>query len=361
MSAAPVSAAAGLESAEAANDLFERYHDRIYAFCMSRTRNPADAEDATQTAFMHALNGLRRGVVPQFELTWLLRIAENVCHSMHRRAYRRYERDELPTDVVSGQEDMSLVTGRYEALCHAVESLPDQQRRAILLREWRGLSYDDIAEELGLSHAAVETTIFRARRSLIKQLGSLAAFPFPAIGRLAQWLAGPAGAKAAAVAVVTIGSATAVVSSSPAEVLQTTPAEQTGVATPKSESRATAARPTVGAVGTESGLAPGAVAPSALPAEPPHGTAAGERSTPASPIAPRIESPTSQPGAVSDVPTVLPLPVAPAVATELPETIVELADDVVPLPPVELPQVELPQVELLQVELPPLVPALPLP
>lgn len=352
MTAAPVSTAPGLESAEAANDLFERYHDRIYAFCMSRTRNPTDAEDATQTAFMHALNGLRRGVVPQFELTWLLRIAENVCHSMHRRAYRRYERDELPVDVASGQEDMALVTERYETLCHAVESLPDQQRRAILLREWRGLSYDDIADELGLSHAAVETTIFRARRSLIKQLGSLAMFPFPAIGRFAQWFSGPAGAKAAAIAVVTIGSATAVVSSTPAEVSQPAPAEPAEVSTLRSESRATPVRPAVRQVGTESGLARGAAAPRSLPAEPPLGTAAGEPSTPASPTAPRVESPTSLPGAVvADVPTVLPLPEVPAVATDLPATIVDVVDEVV----------ELPQVEIPQVELPPLVPALPLP
>ena len=48
--------------------------------------------------------------------------------------------------------------------------MPDQQRRAILLREWQGLSYREIAEELELSQSAVETLIFRARRSLAKGL-----------------------------------------------------------------------------------------------------------------------------------------------------------------------------------------------
>ena len=114
---------------------------------------------------MHALNGLRRGVAPQFELTWLLKIAENVCHSMHRRAYRRYERDELPIDLASRQDDLGSVTERFDALCVALESLPDNQRRAMLLREWRGLSYNEIADELEVSHAAVETMLFRARRS----------------------------------------------------------------------------------------------------------------------------------------------------------------------------------------------------
>ena len=345
MTAAPVSTAAGIESAEAANDLFDRYHDRIYAFCMSRTRNPTDAEDATQTAFMHALNGLRRGVVPQFELTWLLRIAENVCHSMHRRAYRRYERDELPTDVISGQEDIALVTERYDALCLALESLPDQQRRAILLREWRGLSYDDIADELGVSHAAVETMLFRARRSLVKQIGSLAAFPFPSIGRFVQWIAGPAGAKAAAVAVVTIGAATVVVSSTPAEAPRPVRAEPTKTSTLGSESRAAPVRPATHPVGTQRGLPE--AAQSSTSAEPPPGAAAGEPSAPESPIEPRAESTTPEPAVgIVDLPTVLPLPAVPVDPAEALAPVVELTADVE---------------DALPIELPPLVTGLPLP
>jgi RNA polymerase sigma-70 factor, ECF subfamily len=357
VSAAPVSTTAGIESAEAANDLFERYHDRIYAFCMSRTRNPTDAEDATQTAFMHALNGLRRGVVPQFELTWLLRIAENVCHSMHRRAYRRYERDELPADVISGREDTALVTERFNALRLAVESLPDQQRRAILLREWRGLSYDDIADELGVSHAAVETTLFRARRTLVKQLGSLAAFPFPAIGRFAHWIAGPTSVKAAAVAVVTIGTATAVVASAPADVARPFPLGATKKASPGVESRSVPARPSTKAAGVERVGATGA--PGSIPAAPGVGGAAGEASPPESPIEPRAEPtvtlapaaggvdlpeavavPAAPPApALLRLPIVLPLPPVPVDPTEVLAPLVQLTTDVEEALPVELPPV----------------------
>jgi RNA polymerase sigma factor (sigma-70 family) len=360
MSAAPVSTAVGIESAHAANDLYEQYHDRIYAFCMSRTRNPADAEDATQTAFMHALNGLRRGVVPQFELTWLLRIAENVCHSMHRRAYRRYERDELPTDVISGQEDIALVTERFDGLCLALESLPDQQRRAILLREWRGLSYDDIADELGVSHAAVETTLFRARRSLVKQLGALAAFPFPAIGRLVQWIAGPAGAKAAAVAVVTIGTATAVASSTPAEATQTAARAEVASTSPtRTESRAATDRPAKRSVEVQRVRAP--AAPTSTPVEPRLDAGAGDASTPKVPIKSPTESTTPEPtgsttpepavGGV-DLPTTPSLPAVPVVPTDVVAPLVEVAADVEDTLPIELPPL---------LPLPPLVPGLPLP
>jgi RNA polymerase sigma factor (sigma-70 family) len=51
-------------------------------------------------------------------------------------------------------------------LPEALESMPDQQRRALLLREWQGLSYKEIADELDVSQAAVETLLFRARRTL---------------------------------------------------------------------------------------------------------------------------------------------------------------------------------------------------
>src|SRR5207302_184176 len=55
-------------------------------------------------------------------------------------------------------------------LTSALRVLPEQQRRALLLREWQGLSYREIADELRLSQAAVETLLFRARRSLAEAL-----------------------------------------------------------------------------------------------------------------------------------------------------------------------------------------------
>jgi RNA polymerase sigma-70 factor, ECF subfamily len=353
VTAAPVPAS-GIESADAANDLFERYHDRVYAFCMSRTRNRTDAEDATQTAFMYALNGLRRGVVPRFELTWLLRIAENVCHSMYRRAYRRYERDELPADVMSGQEDIALGAERLETLCHALESLPDKQRRAILLREWRGLSYTEIAEELNVSHAAVETMLFRARRSLAKQVGSLAALPMPSIGRLVRWIAGPGTVKAATVTAVTIGAATAVVSSAPAEPVQPVTSKPASTSTIGHVRPATPALPALHPAGTRPARAPEA-APSPTVAEPRLETVGVAPATPEAPITPPAESPTSEPPAGSvDAPTLLPPIVVPVDPAPSLETVTELTE-ALPTELVEVPPVDLP------VDLPPLVTGLPLP
>jgi RNA polymerase sigma-70 factor (ECF subfamily) len=55
---------------------------------------------------------------------------------------------------------------QLDALREALATLPERQRRAILLREWQGLSYAEVADELRLTVAAVETLLYRARRSL---------------------------------------------------------------------------------------------------------------------------------------------------------------------------------------------------
>jgi RNA polymerase sigma factor (sigma-70 family) len=158
--------------ADATRVLFERHRSRIFAFCLSRLGNREEAEDATQTTFLNAFRSLSGGVVPQFELAWLFRIADNVCRDGRKSAWRRgrleatRDLQELQ-DVVSAPED-----GRdgLVGLGDALAAMPERQRRAILLREWQGLSYGEIASELGVSRAAVETLIFRARRSLARGL-----------------------------------------------------------------------------------------------------------------------------------------------------------------------------------------------
>src|SRR4051794_38295655 len=121
---------------------------------------------------MNAFRGLKRGIVPEAESAWLFKIAHNVCLSRRRSAWRR-GRIESPTDFDVVEELAPAPSRRADELIglqDVLERLPDQQRRAILLREWQGLSYREIGEELELSQAAVETLIFRARRSLAQGL-----------------------------------------------------------------------------------------------------------------------------------------------------------------------------------------------
>jgi RNA polymerase sigma factor (sigma-70 family) len=152
--------------------LFEEYAPQIFRYCLHQLGSREEAEDAVQSTFLNAFRGIKRGIVPEIESAWLFKIAHNVCLSRRRSSWRR-DRVESPTDFDVVEELAPAPSRRADELIglqDVLEQMPEQQRRAILLREWQGLSYREIGEELELSQAAVETLIFRARRSLAQGL-----------------------------------------------------------------------------------------------------------------------------------------------------------------------------------------------
>ena len=157
---------------DAAGDLYERYSAQILGYCLHQLGSREEAEDAVQTTFMNAFRGLQRGIVPELESAWLFKIAHNVCLSRRRSSWRRGKVEapnnlEVLQEVIPGREQMSDELIRLQDV---LEEMPETQRRAILLREWQGLTYREISAELGLTQAAVETLIFRARRALAQGL-----------------------------------------------------------------------------------------------------------------------------------------------------------------------------------------------
>jgi RNA polymerase sigma factor (sigma-70 family) len=158
--------------ADAAGDLYERYSAQIHGYCLHQLGSREEAEDAVQTTFMNAFRGLSRGIVPELESAWLFKIAHNVCLSRRRSSWRRGKVEapnnfEVLQEVIPGREQIS---DELIGLQDVLEKMPENQRRAILLREWQGLTYREISAELGLTQAAVETLIFRARRALAQGL-----------------------------------------------------------------------------------------------------------------------------------------------------------------------------------------------
>jgi RNA polymerase sigma-70 factor, ECF subfamily len=159
--------------AEATRLLYERHSGRIFGYCLSLLGSREEAEDAVQTTFMNVQRGLDRGVVPQFELAWLFKIARNVCYNRTESSSRR-RRVESGNDLDSLEDVLASPEGNagvsVAELTRALGGIPERQRRALVLREFQDMSYDEIAGELGITVAAVETLLFRARRSLADQL-----------------------------------------------------------------------------------------------------------------------------------------------------------------------------------------------
>jgi RNA polymerase sigma-70 factor (ECF subfamily) len=159
--------------ADATRQLYERHSSRIFGFCLSRLGSREEAEDAVQTTFLNAQRGLGRGVVPEYELAWLFKIAQNVCHNRHQSARRRgrveaaHDLDALQ-DVIASPDRIPAVS--LGEITQALGAISARQRQALLLREFQGYSYEEIANELGISVAAVETLLFRARRAVAQQL-----------------------------------------------------------------------------------------------------------------------------------------------------------------------------------------------
>src|SRR5881392_2497518 len=152
--------------------LYEEYSARIFGYCVRRLPSREEAEDAVQHTFMNAFRGLQRGVVPRSESAWLFKIAENVGRERQRSAWRRSR-----LELVQDPDDMASLAAapvrshdELAGIADALAELPPNQQRAILLREWQGLSYKETAEQLALSEGAVETLLFRARRSLARKL-----------------------------------------------------------------------------------------------------------------------------------------------------------------------------------------------
>jgi RNA polymerase sigma factor (sigma-70 family) len=130
---------------------------------------------------MNAYRAYKRGEVIQKPQNWLIKIAHNVARTRYARASRRVKEVPLEDHVdqlALPEEDKPDVEGVLRALGR----LPFNQRAALVMRELEGRSYAEIADTIGVSVPAVETLIFRARRSLrvrASALRALAAVPLP--------------------------------------------------------------------------------------------------------------------------------------------------------------------------------------
>jgi RNA polymerase sigma factor (sigma-70 family) len=171
----PVRTPAGRLTREAAgarlSDLFEEHGRMVYGVCRVLLRDPEEAEDAAQQVFLSAHRSMLGGTEPREPAAWLGTIARNECRGRIRARMATPlalvdERDAAAIDV----EHLAAQRAEIEALCAALVELPQQQREAIVLREFYGLSYEEVQAALGITDAAVESLLFRARKRLQTEL-----------------------------------------------------------------------------------------------------------------------------------------------------------------------------------------------
>jgi RNA polymerase sigma-70 factor (ECF subfamily) len=165
--------------------LVVKYQHKILNLIMRYVRDPSEALDVAQEAFMKAYRA-----APSFRgdsafYTWLYRIAINTAKNHLVSARRRPitldldmpEGDQLDhignLHELDTPEHLALTNEIGEVVDKAISALPDELRTAILLREIEGMSYEEIAQTMDCPVGTVRSRIFRAREAIDKQLGPL--------------------------------------------------------------------------------------------------------------------------------------------------------------------------------------------
>src|SRR6476659_2772245 len=150
--------------------MYQRYVGDVYRYSLAVLRNAQDAEDVTQTTFLNALRAMQNGERPETPKNWLIAIAHNVCRQRFRQAQRRPQESQFFEDAAEAAVPESEERYSAEDIQRALGQLAFNQRSALVMRELEGRSYNEIAQIMGTSVAAVETVLFRARRALREQL-----------------------------------------------------------------------------------------------------------------------------------------------------------------------------------------------
>ena len=188
-------------AAARSEQLYALHHRLVAGLCRALLRDPGEAEDAAQQVFLSAHRSLLNGATPREPAAWLATITRNECWARIRGRMREPLPSEAADDVAGRADPVAEAIRRADlaALWRAIKALPKQQREALLLREFGGLRYDELAAALAVSEPAVESLLFRARARLRAQLETAAAALAP-LARLIASSGGPAvAAKAAAI------------------------------------------------------------------------------------------------------------------------------------------------------------------
>jgi RNA polymerase sigma-70 factor (ECF subfamily) len=154
--------------------IFDHYHEPLFRYIASRVERPSDAEDLTQLVFVKVLEAL-----PRYESRgipfggWLFRLARNTVID-----FVRTKHDHIDLDVVSqratgaaGPDEIVGLRQELDAVAVALSALTEEQREAIALRFFAGLSAREAAQVMGKQEGTVRGLQFRAIGAMRRELG----------------------------------------------------------------------------------------------------------------------------------------------------------------------------------------------
>ena len=174
--------------ADAFRKLFNRYHRRVYSLALGMLRNPDDALDVVQDAFLKAHRHLDRFAGQSSFYTWLYRIVMNLSidHLRKQKRARHVDYEDALGNQASDEQvgDAALLPSilghnpgkslmRKEIRDHlgqALDKLSDNHRAVLLMREIEGLSYEEMAQVMECSKGTIMSRLFHARRNMQKHL-----------------------------------------------------------------------------------------------------------------------------------------------------------------------------------------------
>lgn len=165
---------------EAFESLVRRYRNEVYGLCWYFTRNREDAWDLSQEVFIKAWRALNRFRGDSSFKTWLMRIAANHCkdHLKKRRLDTASFDDALQapdTESSANPSETAVSNELGAAIDAAVQQLPAKHQMAFVLHEYKGLSYQEMAEVMQCNVGTVMSRLFNARKRLQELLAGVVA------------------------------------------------------------------------------------------------------------------------------------------------------------------------------------------
>ncbi|MGB2628224.1 MAG: sigma-70 family RNA polymerase sigma factor [Candidatus Acidiferrum sp.] len=162
-------------------ELYREYAPAIFRFCRRAMPTREDAEDATMEIFMKLRDKLSQYDPGRSFTAWLYKVAANHCWDMLRRRKVRQDKEigeieDMPLEAPEPNQLEKLIEERSsEEVRKALETLGARARMALVMRYYSDMSYDEIADALGVRRAFVGVVLLRARHDLRQALGDVAA------------------------------------------------------------------------------------------------------------------------------------------------------------------------------------------